>query len=179
MKKWFCQVMLAGCLVFVLALECSARPLLFHATRKALAKKIRAKGFSVLKMKRSARFGKGVYLSRSPKTAMKEKKGADALLRLNVSKGLKQNSLDLTNPKPRKIRSLIKVKKMRGATKKGVIGPALGRKLGRYAGKSGKSIRYRSAKDPKGVNFFLPQKTIARHPRIIRRMQMKSGGRYK
>jgi len=152
--------------------------MLFHATRKALARKIRNKGFSISKMKAGSRFGKGTYLSRSPKTAMRERKAADALLQVKVRKGLKQNSLNMTRPTPKKLRSLIRVPDMRGATKKGIIGPKLGHKLGRYAGKTSRPIRYRSAKNAEGVNYFIPRKLSKKHPRVIQGVQMKSGGRY-
>lgn len=130
-------------------------------------------------MRGKSRFGSGVYLSRSPKTAMMERKGANSLLRVRLRKGMNRSSLNLTRPTPKKIRSLVGTRDLSGATKKGIIGPKLGQRLGRYAGKTGRSIRYRSAKDSKGLNLFVPRRLCKDDPSVIRGIQMKSRGRYR
>ena len=178
MKRKVLPLLLTACLIVGSPLESTAKSLLFHATSKALARKLKAKGFSVCKMKARARFGKGLYFSRQPKTAILEKKRADALLRVRVKSNVTGKSINLVRPTPKKVGTLYKYNDLRGTTKNGVIGPKLGHKLGRRAAKMGKAIRYRSATDPRGVNYFVPRKMYKRNPKIILKIKMKSGGRY-
>ena len=150
---------------FLLTLPCDA--FLFHATRKAAAKRIMKKGFSRAKMRSTARFGKGVYTSTKKKTALKEAGTSNAILKFNKSNYLKKNTINLTNPTPAKLRKQINTNDLRGAVKNKVIGPKLGKKLGGAAAKKGEAIRYRSAKDLKGSNVFIPEKVYKRHPKIL------------
>ena len=141
---------------------------LFHVTQRAARKRIMKKGFSKAKMRSNARYGKGVYLADKKKTAISEVPKAQEVIRFKESKYLKKNTIDMRKPTPAKIRKVVPEKDLRGDVKKGVIGPKLGKKLGRAAGKKGKVIRYRSAKDPNGSNVVIPAKVHGRHPRIIK-----------
>ncbi|MFH1148101.1 MAG: hypothetical protein V1736_10400 [Pseudomonadota bacterium] len=179
MKKPLGILLVATFLCLSSVPDCLARPFLFHATGKALARKIAAKGFSIRKMQGRSRFGRGLYLAHSPKTAMMERKGANSLLRVRSKKAMTRSSLNLTHPTPKGIRTLVGVRDLRGATKKGIIGPKLGHRLGRYAGKTGKPIRYRSAKNSKGANLFIPRRLYKKHPFTSQTIQQKINGRYR
>jgi len=152
---------------------------LYHAAKKSAAKRILSKGFSVYKMKYRTRFGKGVYCSRTPKTAITERQKTNALVRVSPGKNFYHKVINLRKPTPKKIRSLIKAKDLRGSTKKGVIGPELGKRLGRFAGNKNKIIRYRSSKNPKGTNYFIPRTLYKKNPRIISTIQIKDGKSYR
>jgi len=141
---------------------------LFHATQKALAKRIMKKGFSQAKMRASARFGRGVYASTKRKTALAESPGAKTTVRLRESKYLKRNGVDLSRPTPAKLRRVVGNMDLRGTVKKGIIGPKLGHSLGTAAGRKGKVIKYRSARDPRGGNIHIPKSVYEAHPRIVR-----------
>lgn len=151
---------------FFLASEAGAGAL-FHATRRAAARRIAAKGFSSAKMKSSARFGKGVYLSNSPKAARIEAKGADTVLRVHTKPGFDRRVVNLRNPSPSAIRSVAPNARLRGTVKKGVIGPKLGHQLGRVAGRKGQIIKYRSVKTPGRSNYVIPRGVNERHPGIV------------
>jgi hypothetical protein len=140
---------------------------LFHATKKAAARKIMQKGFSKAKMNPTARFGKGIYTSTNKKTAISEVGRSDAVIRMGKSKYMKKNTINMLNPNPNKIRNTVTYKDLRGTVKNKIIGPKLGREMGKSAGKQGKAIRYRSIKNPKTSNVFVPRKTYSQHPRIL------------
>jgi hypothetical protein len=177
-RNFFLAVVLIISLVIGTEQECGAKSYLFHAAKKRVARKIRYKGFSTSKMKSRSRFGKGIYFSRTPRTALREKRGTSTVVRAEPTKRFKRNTLNLTRPSQRKIRSYVKVKDLRGSVKRNVIGPKLGRKIGRYASKKGKVIRYRSAKAPTGMNYFVPKGTYTRNKNIIKNIRVKPNGRY-
>lgn len=154
-----------------------ARSFLFHATRRAAAKKIAGKGFSASRMKASARLGKGVYLTGSKRTALKEVPSADAVVRFEPSKSFKRKVIDLRNPSRERIRAIAPKTDLRGAVKKQVIGPKLGHRLGQTAGRDGKILRYRSAKDPKGSNYFIPNKLLPRQSSLLTRPGVAAGAK--
>lgn len=154
-------------IVFFLASEAGAGAL-FHAARKAAARRIAAKGFSPAKMKSSARFGKGVYLSNHPTAARMEAKGADTVLRVQTKPAFDRRVVNLRNPKPSAVRSAAPKARLRGAVKKGFIGPKLGRQLGRAASRKGWVIQYRSVKDPRRSNYVIPRAVYKDHPRMIK-----------
>ncbi len=160
-----------------LCLPFHADAFLFHATRRAVAKRIMKQGFSKARMHTSARFGKGVYASTKKKTALAEGRGgANTVIRLKESKHLKRNSIDLSHPKQAKLKKVSGKQDLRGSVKKGVIGPKLGRKLGKAASEKGKVIKYRSARNPKSTNVFIPQNVYQKHPGIVKADRI-SGGR--
>ena len=140
---------------------------LFHATKKALAKRIMARGFSRKLMSPSTRFGKGAYLSKSPVTALREKPKADALVVFRDSKNLRNNAINVRNIQKDRIKALSGDTDLRGNIRKGVIGPDLGKKVANTAKRSDKSVLYRSARDPKGTNVFIPAQVYKKHPRIV------------
>lgn len=153
--------------VFFLVSEAGAGAL-FHATRKAAMRRIVAKGFSPDKMRSAARFGKGVYLSNSPTTARMEARGAKTLIRVQTRPAFDRRVVNLRNPSPSGIRAFSPGARLRGAVKKGVIGPKLGRQLGRAASHKDKVIKYRSAKDPRRSNYVIPRAVYKAHPRMIK-----------
>lgn len=139
----------------------------WHATKRALAKKLYTKGFSKKLMSRKARFGRGLYFGKSKFTALKEKPKAGAVLKFKQSKTLKNNSINLTHPTNIRLKSLSRDRDLRGNVHNGIIGPNLGSKIGKYAGRKDKSIIYKSAKDPKGTNVFIPWNVYQKHPKIV------------
>lgn len=156
--------------IFSLTLGLAGRSeaFLYHATKKAAAKQIVKKGIIVKKFRKGSRYGKGLYLSTRPSTAVAEKGKRSAVVRMLRSKYLKKKTLDLRSPSRTKLRKhLGKNYDLRGKVKKKVIGPKAGRKLGVVAGNQGKVIKYRSVRNG-GSNLFVPKKTLEHHPRIIR-----------
>jgi hypothetical protein len=143
--------------------------ILWHATKRSLAKKIFTRGFSNKLMSPKARFGKGIYFGKSKITALKEKPKAGAVLRFRESKTLKNSSINLTHTTNTRLKALSGDTNLKGNIHNGLIGPDLGRKIGKYAARTDKSIIYKSAKDPKGTNFFIPSKVYQKHPYIIRK----------
>jgi len=129
---------------------------LFHATKRALAKKILKRGFSPKRMSRRARFGRGVYLSKKKATALKEKPNADAVIVFKKTKAMKAKKLNVNRLSKKKIKQISGDRDLRSNIRNGVIGPDLGRKIGRKAGRAGKIVTYKSAKDPNGTNVFIP-----------------------
>ena len=142
--------------------------ILWHATKRSLAKKIATRGFSKKLMSPKARFGKGIYFGKSKTTALKEKPKAGAVLKFRESKTLKHNAINLTHPTNTRLKTLSGDRNLKGNIHNGLIGPDLGRKIGKYAARTDKSIIYKSAKDTKGINIFVPSKVYEKHPRIIR-----------
>lgn len=173
-------ILLATALGLSFPVEAFARATFFHATKKAIAQKIRAKGFSVWKGKAGSRFGKnGIYGASSAKTAMKEKTGAEAVIRMKSGRYFDRHIMDFTKPTPNKIRSFARVRDLRGKVKKGIIGPKLGQKLGRNADRTGLILRYRSAKDPNGSNYFVPKSVVRQHPPKFSGVRDAAGGHYR
>ena len=138
----------------------AARSFLFHATRRAVAQKIAKKGFLTTRMKASARMGKGAYLTDSKRTALKEVPSAGSVVRFEPTNRFKGKVVDLWRPTAERIHALTPRSDLRGAVKKQVIGPKLGRRLGHKAAQDGEILRYRSARDPQGSNYFVPKKLV-------------------
>ncbi len=150
---------------------------LFHAAKRSASKKILKRGFSPKKMNRKERFGKGAYLSKSKKTSLKEKPNADAVVTVKDSRMLKKKTIDLKKTPKEEIKALSGDRDLRGNIRNGVIGPDLGKKIGRKAGKSGKVIIYKSAKDLKGTNVFIPAKVYTKNPKIVKPVKVNEYGR--
>lgn len=140
---------------------------LFHATRRAAARSILAKGVNPAKLRSGSRFGSGLYLSRRPGTALAEKGAGSSVVRFRRSRVLEKGTVDLHRPTPQGIKSRLGPVDLRGGVKKGVIGPKLGHRLGGWAGKHGKAIEYRSAKTG-GSNLVIPRKTLQQRPHLVR-----------
>lgn len=139
---------------------------LYHATTKAFARRIMAKGINPAKFNRNARFGKMFYTAKRPSTALAEKGPGSTVVRMKPSKSITKNSWDLRNPTAKRIRKLVGNADLRGTMKRGMIGPKLGRKIGKLANKKQKSIFYQSAKNGK-TNVAVPASMIAKHPRTL------------
>jgi len=168
MHNIICMVLFLAYLVGTVSVPKDCEAFLFHATRKAAAKRIMASGFGKARMKTSARMGKGVYAAERRATALKELPKANAVVRMREGTYLKKNTIELRRPAPDKLKQIVGERDLRGTVKRGVIGPRLGHEIGRTAGKNGKAIRYTSARDARGANIFIPKKTYAAHPRLIR-----------
>lgn len=179
MRTRFLTMLIIAFVGFGIPVECDAKTL-FHATRKAFAQKIRTRGFSLWKGNPKSRFGgRGIYLSDSAKTAMSEKKGADAMIRMRTGRTVDRRMLDITKPTADKVRPFAKGNDLRGSVKKSIVGPKLGQRIGRYANKEKQVVRYRSAKKSGGVNYFVPGTLVHEHPRTLRGIQMSTGGQYR
>lgn len=138
----------------------------FHATSKAVARRILKEGFSIRKMNPKARFGSGVYGSKSMATAIKEKSKAESVVSLSNSKMLQKVKIDSRRLSNSQLKRMTGDRDLRGNIHKGVIGPDLGKKLGRYASRKGKVIEYRSVRD-RNTNIFIPKKVYQEHPSIV------------
>jgi hypothetical protein len=141
---------------------------LYHATSRAAAAKIAKAGFSGRTMSLGARFGRGVYLSGAPATARAEKAGAEALVRVRKGGGFERRVLDLSRPDLEQLRALSGTASLRGAVKRGVIGPQAAHRIGQNAAEKGRIVRYRSARSPGGINFFVPKSLYNKCPGLVR-----------
>ena len=151
----------------------------FHAATKAAASSIMNKGINPFKFKSSARFGKGFYAAKTPKTAIAEKGGSKAILQLKGNGFLKKNTLDFRNPSASSLHKQLGTGyDLRGAAKNKVIGPKAAHQLGNVAGNQGKAIQYRSVRNS-GSNIFIPKKVIAERPQILRPEKIVSAGKLK
>lgn len=140
---------------------------LFHATEKAVARRIARRGFSLRRMRPTARFGKGVYLSESRALAMREKPAAKAVVAFKDSKLFRKRVIDSSRLKRAQLKRFSGDFNFRDNIRKGIIGPDLDRKIGRTAGRTNHVISYRSAKG-KGTNYFIPQKLYKNHSGIVK-----------
>lgn len=168
LKRFFTKLIGLLISISLLFISVPAEAKWFHAAKKSITKKILQKGFSVRRMKRKARYGKGVYASKNKKTVLKEKPGADSVLVLKESKALKKNKIDVNKLSKKQLKRMTGDNDLRGNIKKGIVGPKLGHKLGSYASRKGKVIEFKSVKDRKHTNIFVPKKVYQRHPRILR-----------
>lgn len=139
---------------------------LFHATKRAAANRIFTKGFSN-RMNPAARFGRGLYFSKSPVTAFKEKPLSNALVVSRESKMLKGNVINTKRMSTTEIKKFSGDKDLRGKIHNGIIGPKLGHEIGSKAGTQGKAVAYQSAKDLRGSNLYIPGSVYNKYPRII------------
>lgn len=150
--------------------------LLFHATKRAIAKKIAAKGFSAAAMSGKARFGKGVYLSKSMKTALKERH-ADTVAVFRDTGALKKKTVDTRRASMSFLKRLSGDTDLRGNIHKGVIGPDLGHNIAKNAAKAGNVVAYKSAKDGRGTNLIIPDSVYARKPGMVTFERLIENGR--
>ncbi|XPS87144.1 uncharacterized protein Dvar_51620 [Desulfosarcina variabilis str. Montpellier] len=89
------------------------------------------------------------------------------LIRLKENSSFHKRAMDLRIPKPENLRKYAGPKyDMRGAVKRQIIGPKLGKKVGKWAAKNGKIIKYRSTKNG-GSNFFIPGQTLKSNKKVI------------
>ena len=140
---------------------------LFHATSRAVAKKIMQKGFSIRTMNPKARFGKGAYLSKSKKAALHERPRADAVVTFNESKLLEKSTVNTKALSRNELKQFSHDRDLRGNIHKGIPGGDLAHKMGGQAGRKSKVLMYPSARG-KGTNVFIPRRVYSEHPRIVR-----------
>ena len=132
--------------------------LLFHASSKAAARIITARGFSQRLMNPGSRFGKGVYFATTRKTALKERPDAKAFVVARTQRGFSSKLLDTRRMKTGVLKSISGQTDARGMVKHDVIGPKIGHRVGTYASRKGRVVEYRSARTTKGTNVFIPAK---------------------
>ncbi|OPX19389.1 MAG: hypothetical protein BZ151_09505 [Desulfobacca sp. 4484_104] len=154
-------------IILVLGWSSPAAAWLFHATRRAAARSILRRGVNPAKLHSKARFGSGLYLSRRRSTALAEKGASSAVVKFKSSRALDKRTVDFRQPTSRSIKARLGNSDLRGAIKKSIIGPKLGRKLGRWGGKQGKVIEYRSAQTG-GSNLVIPKQVLQKHPNLVR-----------
>ena len=172
----YLKVIQVALIAVTISLNATAEAGWFHATSKAAARSIMKKGINPIKFKSSARFGKGLYAAKAPKTAIAEK-GNKAFLQFKGSGYLKKNTLDFRKPSATSLhKQLGSGYDLRGAAKNKVIGPKAAHQLGKTAGNQGKAIQYRSVQNG-GTNLFVPKKVIAERPSILRPEKIVSAGR--
>lgn len=140
---------------------------LFHATEKAVARRIMKRGFSLNRMRPTARFGRGAYLAESRALALREKSASKAVVAFKDSKLFSKRVIDTSRLKRMQLKRISGDFDLRGNIRKGIIGTNLGRKIGRKAGRTNHVISYRSAKG-NGTNYFIPQRLYKKHPNIIK-----------
>lgn len=153
--------------VFMLVEQCEA--FLYHAAKRSVTKRIAGAGLNPAKAKASGRFSGSSYLSRKPSTALAEKgvKGT-GVVRFKEGKALQSKTVDLRRPNSAKLKTILGPRyDLRGAYKKGVIGPKAGQKIGKWAGNHDKALEVRSAKTG-GTNVVIPRPLMQSHPRIVR-----------
>lgn len=168
-KRDFFRIIIAGLAGTLIMAPFRVEAFLYHATRRAAARRIMAKGVKPFRFNAKARFGKGFYTSRRPSTALAEKGRRKAVLRFKEGRYLKgKNTLNLKKPDSARLHKLLGKKyDLRGAVKKGVVGPKAGRRIGKMAGKRGKIIESKSVKNG-GSNLFIPKKLFRARPSIIK-----------
>lgn len=140
---------------------------LFHAAEKAASKRILRRGFSLKKMNPNARFGRGVYLANTEKLALKEKPGAKAVVVFKDTPAFRKRIIDTRRISMPQIKRMSGDFDLKGNIHKRTIGPDLGRKIGKAAGKMDRVIAYKPAKG-KGINYVIPRKTFQKHPDILK-----------
>jgi hypothetical protein len=140
---------------------------LVHATKGRFVPGIMKKGLKTSKMNPKARIGGQKYFGNDLKTAMKEKPGANAAILFKKSRTFNKRILDTTHMSKTRLKSVSGLKDMRGAVKKGVLGPKIGQRIGRYANRNTLIVKYKSARYRKGVNYAIPPNLYKRRPRIV------------
>ncbi len=150
---------------------------LYHATKRSAAQKILRGGFSVKKMKPTTRFGKGVYTSESKSLALKEKPASDSVVVLKDTKRLWKYAIDTSRLTKDKLKRLSGDLDLRGNIRRGIIGPKLGRQVGKAASKTGNIVVYKSARG-EGKNIFIPKRVYQKHPQILKPVKVVPSGKY-
>lgn len=142
---------------------------LFHATENPkTASQILKKGFDPRKMNSKARLGRGVYFGESRSAVFREVPSYKAVVGVKPSSQIDRKIVwDLRDPKASTLHSILPSESLRGDIKRSVIGPSLGGKLGRVAGKEGKVVAYRSGQNPKADSWFVPKEVLEKHPKFF------------
>lgn len=146
---------------------------LFHATEKAVARRIMKRGFSLNRMRPTARFGRGVYLAESKALALSEKPASKAVIAFKDTKLFHKRTLNTNRLKRTQLKRFSGDFDLRGNIHKGIIGADLGRKIGGNAGSTNHVVSYRSATG-EGTNYFIPQRLYKEHPKIVKPVRIIS-----
>jgi len=154
------------CMVFAWLPGIADAKFLIHATKGRFVPGIMKNGLRSPKMNPRARIGNQGYFGNDLKTAMKEKPRADTAIFFRKSRTFNNRILDTTHMSNTRLKSFSGLRDMRGTVKKGVLGPKIGHKIGRYANKKNLIVKYKSARYRKGVNYAIPPNLYKRHPRI-------------
>lgn len=165
MSKFKAMVLFCSFFTLFMCNLCEAG-FMYHATSKAVARRIMAKGINPAKFKGNARYWRQMYVTKRPTTALAEKGSHSSLIRMRSSKYLDRNSWDLRNPNTLKLRRYLGNTDLRGKFKQRIIGPKLGQKLGKIASQKGKAIKYRSVRTG-GTNIAVPKSMLREHPRAL------------
>jgi hypothetical protein len=148
----------------------------FHATKKAAAKKIMAKGFSLRKANPKARYGSGGYLAESKKLALRERPTADAIVKFKDTQLLRRNIISTRKLSSQQLKKISGDRDLRGNIHHHVISGDLAKKMGKASGRRAKVIAYPSARG-KGENIFIPQKVYNEHPGIVKPVRVETIGK--
>jgi hypothetical protein len=168
-QRWIIACLMVG--VIALSLPSDAEAWLYHASRRAAARRIMARGLDPAKFRASARYGPGFYASKRPSTALLEKGKGSSIVRFQESGYVKKNTWNFRKPSPGKIRSKVGEVDLRGKINNGSIGPKLGHQLGRAASQEGKVIQYKSSKNG-WTNYFFPKRLFKDHPDVVKPNQV-------
>jgi hypothetical protein len=155
-------------LIFLFTPSQPEASLLFHAAKRGIAGKIARRGFSKAHMNSNARFGSGAYFGKNLQTALAERPRAGSMTVFSKGKNFNKKVLDTSSLSKDRMKDISGLKDLRGTMKKNVIGPKLGHRLGRYAARNNKVIRYGSARYKNGTNYFIPKETYNPHGRLVR-----------
>lgn len=171
MSKFKTIIVICSLVFFLTIPPLSEAGSLYHAAPKAVARRIMIKGINPAKFNGNARYWKKMYGSKRSTTALAEKGSRSSLIRMKTSKYLDKNSWDLRNPSTVKLKKYVGDMDLRGKFKNRIIGPKLGRKLGKIASQKGKAIKYRSVKTG-GTNIAVPESMLKNHPRALSRPEL-------
>lgn len=161
-------IVIIVCLMFIWLPGISDAKFAVHATKGIFVPGIIKKGLKSPKINQKTRFGGDKsYLGDSLKTAMKEKPGANTAILFKKSRMFNKRILDTTHMSNTRLKRVSGLKDMTGTVKKGILGPKIGQRIGRYATKNNQIIKFKSAKYRKGINYAIPSTLSRQHPRII------------
>ena len=146
-------------LIIATAVQPADAGFLYHATSKAAAQRIARNGFSKSHMNPNGRFGAKAYVASRPSTALRERPGADAILRFKSNGNFNKNIVDTRRMKTADLKTISGRKDMRGTSKHNIVGPKVGRDIGKKAETNNSIIAYRSVKNPHSTNYAIPEKS--------------------
>ena len=112
-------------------------------------------------------------MAESKALALREKPASKAVMAFKDSKLFRQRTIDTSRLKRVQLKRLSGDFNLRGNIHKGVIGPDLGKKIGKNAGRTNHIISYRSARG-NGTNYFMPQKLYKNNRKIVKPIRMLS-----
>jgi hypothetical protein len=164
MTRWMLLILAAVMLAPAPAVAASKGRMLYHATSRAVAKKLGRSGrLSMHHARKTARFGKAAYFSTSKTGARREVGKRAVMLKSRVRSGARSKIIDTRKMSTAQLKRYSGRTSMRGTMKRGVIGPKLGRAIGKRAGREGKALRVRpKAGKGKWSNVVVPARVYRR-----------------